>query len=149
MAQSESFFKRLNRLFRSGPSIQRRVKGYDSKNYYDSKLVQGNYGYRAPAPFGFGRENSPFSVLGSYGILDRMARYAEFAEMEYCVHGDTKIAVPGGYKTIKELAVAFLNQKKVASEKTKWQLLNIAFPLVLLGIFGFLFNYFRKKRYSK
>jgi hypothetical protein len=46
-------------------------------------MMQGNYGYRASAPFGFGRENSPFSILGSYGILDRMARYAEFSEMNY------------------------------------------------------------------
>lgn len=83
MARSETFFQRLTRLFRSGPSIRRRVKGHDYRSYYDTKLIQGNYGYQAPAPFGFGRENSPFSVLGSYGILDRMARYAEFAEMEY------------------------------------------------------------------
>lgn len=83
MAASESFFQRLTRLFRSGPAIQRRVKGYDTRSYYNSQLIQGNYGYRASAPFGFGRENSPFSVLGSYGILDRMARYAEFSEMEY------------------------------------------------------------------
>lgn len=83
MAKNETFFQRLTRLFRSGPAIQRRIKGYDINSYYDTKLIQGNYGYRAPAPFGFGRENSPFSVLGSYGILDRMSRYAEFAEMEY------------------------------------------------------------------
>lgn len=83
MARNESFFQRLTRLFRSGPSIQRRIKGQNIGSYYDTKLIQGNYGYRAPAPFGFGRENSPFSVLGSYGILDRMSRYAEFAEMEY------------------------------------------------------------------
>lgn len=104
MASPESFFQKLTRLFRSGPAIQRRVKGYDSRSYYNNKLIQGNYGYRASAPFGFGRENSPFSVMGSYGILDRMARYAEFSEMEYCIIGETKIAVPGGYKTIKELS---------------------------------------------
>jgi hypothetical protein len=83
MARNDSFFKRLTTLFRSGPSIRRRIRGQNANSYYDSKLIQGNYGYRAPAPFGFGRENSPFSVLGSYGILDRMARYAEFSEMEY------------------------------------------------------------------
>jgi len=83
MARNESFFARLTRLFRSGPAIQRRIKGQNVNSYYDTKLIQGNYGYRAPAPFGFGRENSPFSVLGSYGMLDRMARYAEFSEMEY------------------------------------------------------------------
>ncbi|MCL5128948.1 gliding motility-associated ABC transporter substrate-binding protein GldG [Algibacter sp. L4_22] len=48
----------------------------------------------------------------------------------------------------KEIAVAFLNQQKIAAEKTKWQLINIALPLVLLAIFGFSFNYFRKKKYN-
>lgn len=79
--RNDPFFTRLTKLFRSGPAIQRRVKGYDYKSYYDNQLVRGNLGYRGPFPFG--RESSPFSVLGAYGILDRMARYAEFAEMEY------------------------------------------------------------------
>jgi ABC-2 type transport system permease protein len=48
----------------------------------------------------------------------------------------------------KEIAIAFLNQEKIADEKTKWQLINIALPLVLLAIFGFAFNYIRKKKYT-
>jgi hypothetical protein len=31
-------------------------------------------------------------------------RYQDFQEMEYCLHQDTKIAIPGGYKTIGQLA---------------------------------------------
>ncbi len=79
--RNDPFFSRLTSLFRSGPAIQRKVKGYDYKNYYDNQLARGNNGHRGPFPFG--RESSPFSVLGAYGILDRMARYSEFAEMEY------------------------------------------------------------------
>ena len=48
----------------------------------------------------------------------------------------------------KEIAVAFLNQQKIASEKTTWQIVNILLPLVLLAIFGVFFNYFRKKKYT-
>lgn len=48
----------------------------------------------------------------------------------------------------KEITVAFLNQEKIAKEKTKWQLINIAFPLVLLALFGLGFNYYRKKKYA-
>lgn len=48
----------------------------------------------------------------------------------------------------KKIEVAFLNHEKIAEEKTKWQLLNIALPLVLLGVFGILFNYFRRKKYA-
>ena len=81
MAAQDNFFQRLTRLFRSGPAIQRRIKGYDYKAYYDKSLVHSNLGYRGPAPFG--KESSPFSVLGGYGILDRISRYAEFSEMEF------------------------------------------------------------------
>ncbi|RAJ16391.1 gliding motility-associated ABC transporter substrate-binding protein GldG [Olleya aquimaris] len=49
----------------------------------------------------------------------------------------------------KEIAVAFLNPEKITEEKTKWQLINILLPLLLLGVFGFAFNYFRKKKYAK
>lgn len=48
----------------------------------------------------------------------------------------------------KEIAVAFLDQQKIAAQKTKWQLINIALPLVFLGVFGLAFNYIRKKKYA-
>ena len=48
----------------------------------------------------------------------------------------------------KEIAVQFLNQDKIADEKTKWQLINILLPLVILGGFGIIFNYFRRKKYA-
>lgn len=37
-------------------------------------------------------------------IITHNSRYADFAEMTYCLAGDTKIAVPGGYKTLEELS---------------------------------------------
>ena len=81
MAKKEkSFYQRLTRLFRSGPAIRRKVRGQDYKNFYDNQVVQNNLGYYGAA--GFKREASPFSVMGAYGILDRMSRYAEFASME-------------------------------------------------------------------
>ena len=111
MAQKEkSFYQRLTRLFRSGPAIRRKVRGQDYKNFYDNQVVQNNLGYYGAA--GFKREASPFSVMGAYGILDRMSRYAEFAEMENCLHGDTKIAVPGGYKTLKQLTEEYGLEKE-------------------------------------
>ncbi|MDO5981243.1 gliding motility-associated ABC transporter substrate-binding protein GldG [Flavivirga spongiicola] len=48
----------------------------------------------------------------------------------------------------KEIAVAFLDQQKIAAQKNKWQLINIALPLTLLAIFGLGFNYYRKKKYT-
>ncbi|WP_308992252.1 gliding motility-associated ABC transporter substrate-binding protein GldG [Mariniflexile litorale] len=48
----------------------------------------------------------------------------------------------------KEITVEFLNQEKIADEKIKWQIINILLPLLLLGAFGVLFNYFRRKKYA-
>ncbi|MFB9058169.1 gliding motility-associated ABC transporter substrate-binding protein GldG [Mariniflexile ostreae] len=48
----------------------------------------------------------------------------------------------------KEISVAFLNHEKITAQKTTWQFVNMLLPLVLLGIFGFIFNYLRKKRFS-
>ena len=48
----------------------------------------------------------------------------------------------------KEVVIPLLDAKKVEDQKTKWQFINIALPLVFLGVFGLMFNYFRKKRYA-
>lgn len=49
----------------------------------------------------------------------------------------------------KQIAVAFLDQQKIASQKTTWQLVNILLPLALLLLFGFVFNYIRKKKFTR
>lgn len=152
MAKPESFFQRLTRIFRSGPAIQRRVKGYDYRSFYNNQLIQGNLGYRAPAPNGFGKENSPFSSMGAYGILDRMARYAEFAEMEYTpeiasslnIYADETV---GGDDRGKAFHVYSHNPEiKKALDELFYDILNVEFNLrpwirnlVKFGDF-FLFN---------
>lgn len=40
-------------------------------------------------------------------IVVHNSRYSDFQEMQYCLSGDTLIAVPGGFKSIKELAEAY------------------------------------------
>lgn len=49
----------------------------------------------------------------------------------------------------KEINIAFLNEQKAANERLKWQLANLLLPLFLLGAFGLLFRFFRKKKYQK
>lgn len=74
-----------------------------------------------------------------------------FGNKEFLVNAANYLLDDNGLINIrsKEIAVAFLNSEKITEEKTKWQLLNILLPLVLLGIFGFGFNYLRKKKYAK
>ena len=48
----------------------------------------------------------------------------------------------------KSLDIKLLNKEKVYEEKGFWQFVNIMVPLLLLGIFGVLFGYFRKRKYT-
>jgi ABC-2 type transport system permease protein len=48
----------------------------------------------------------------------------------------------------KEIKLAFLDSEKIKHTRGKWQLINIVLPLIILGVFGFAFNYFRKKKYT-
>jgi hypothetical protein len=84
--RDESFFDRLTRLFRSGPSVRRKIRGYDDSGYYDKQAVlaarAGNGNGMIPFRKGTSH-NSPFAMLGGSDIMSRMTRYMEFAEMEY------------------------------------------------------------------
>lgn len=48
----------------------------------------------------------------------------------------------------KEINVAFLDTDKVKENKGTWQFINIVLPLILLAVFGFVFNYLRKRKYT-
>jgi len=81
----ENFYSKMTRLFRSGPAIQKKIKGYDYTSYTNSAIAKQNFGYRTAQ--GYGRENNSYSSYGfsnqnGSGILDRMARYADFSMME-------------------------------------------------------------------
>ncbi|MFN4764612.1 gliding motility-associated ABC transporter substrate-binding protein GldG [Gillisia sp. Q332] len=49
----------------------------------------------------------------------------------------------------KEVNIAFLNTEKAIAEREKWQLINLAIPVLILLMAAFGFKYFRKKRYQK
>ena len=48
----------------------------------------------------------------------------------------------------KTLKISVLDKQKAYKERAFWQFLNVAFPLILLFTFGFIFNYLRKRKYS-
>lgn len=48
----------------------------------------------------------------------------------------------------REVKLRLLDTYRAEEEKGFWQLINIGLPLVFLLIFGFLFNFIRKRRYS-
>lgn len=103
MAQKESqesLFRRLTRLFRSGPSVHRKIRSIDTSIAVPDRT-------KSSGALLFQKSMSPtYATITSnaYNLSERLTRYQDFQEMEYCLHPDTLIAVPGGYKTIKELS---------------------------------------------
>lgn len=49
----------------------------------------------------------------------------------------------------KEINLAFLDKEKVAAQREKWQIIDLAGPVLILVIFGIAFNFYRKKKYVK
>ncbi|MCF6350561.1 MAG: gliding motility-associated ABC transporter substrate-binding protein GldG [Flavobacteriaceae bacterium] len=48
----------------------------------------------------------------------------------------------------KNIQLQFLDKEKAFKERNYWQFITVVLPLLILGIFGFLFTYFRKKKYA-
>ncbi|MCD2259421.1 gliding motility-associated ABC transporter substrate-binding protein GldG [Psychroserpens luteolus] len=84
--------------------------------------------------------------LGFEFLTKRKFGNKEFLEnaVNYLLNDDGLINI-----RTKEVKLAFLDSEKIEDQKSKWQIVNIALPLVILGLFGFAFKYFRRKRYSK
>ncbi|WP_299227861.1 gliding motility-associated ABC transporter substrate-binding protein GldG [uncultured Psychroserpens sp.] len=84
--------------------------------------------------------------LGFEFLTKRKFGNKEFLEnaVNYLLNDDRLINI-----RTKEVKLAFLDSEKIKNQKLKWQIINIALPLVVLGFFGFAFNLFRRKRYSK
>ncbi len=48
----------------------------------------------------------------------------------------------------KKLKIRFLDKEKIYAKKQFWQMINLILPVLILLIFGFIFNYLRKRKYT-
>jgi ABC-2 type transport system permease protein len=63
--------------------------------------------------------------------------------IEYLIEADGVIEA-----RTKEIKLRLLDDIKAQKEKTMWQLINILVPLMFLGLFGFCFRRWRKRKYA-
>ena len=49
----------------------------------------------------------------------------------------------------KDYTLRLLDPKKIQDERTKWQIINIVLPVIMIFIFGFIYQYWRKRKYSR
>lgn len=98
--QRDNLFKRLERLFKSGPVVKRKVRSFDTRVVMPDPI-------KSSAVALFQKSVSPMYTAitaNAYNLAERLMRYNDFQEMEQCLHGDTLIAVPGGFRKISDLA---------------------------------------------
>ncbi|MFC4212563.1 gliding motility-associated ABC transporter substrate-binding protein GldG [Pedobacter lithocola] len=88
----------------------------------------------SPLPLGFDRFTQ--RTYGNKALLLNIADY--FAD------DDNLILLRN-----KEVKIRLLDKAKVKIEKTKWQIINIVVPLLLLISFAIFQHYYRKHRYAK
>jgi ABC-2 type transport system permease protein len=49
----------------------------------------------------------------------------------------------------REIKLRLLNKSKIKSEKMEWQLINVLGPVLIVVLSGFIYNYLRKRKYTK
>ncbi len=49
----------------------------------------------------------------------------------------------------REIKLRPLDQERAFNEETKWQLINLGIPLILIAVFGFIYSWQRNRRYGK
>lgn len=49
----------------------------------------------------------------------------------------------------KEIKLRLLDKTKIKREKNKWQILNVGLPLILITIFGLIYNWGRRRKYTR
>lgn len=73
-----------------------------------------------------------------------------FGNKDFLINALNYMLDDGGLINIrsKKVAVPYLDEKKIADQKSKWQLVNIGVPIVSVLVFGLGFNYLRKRKYG-
>lgn len=73
-----------------------------------------------------------------------------YGNKEFLLNTVNYLLVDSGLINIraKEISIAYLNPDKVKEQQGTWQFVNIVLPLGLLALFGFAFNFYRKKKYT-
>lgn len=99
----------------------------------DGDLVMNEIGERGPLPMGFSKD------------INYTFANAEFLSncLDYCVN-------PSGIleARAKDYSLRLLDPEKTEDDRSFWQLINIACPLLVIMICGLIFQYIRKRKYG-
>jgi gliding-associated putative ABC transporter substrate-binding component GldG len=90
-------------------------------------------------------QNGRFMPLG----YDRYSKNT-FANKDFVVHAIDYLMDENGIIAArnKEIALRPLDKLRIREEKLQWQLINLVLPVLIIGIFGLVRAYLRKRKYA-
>jgi hypothetical protein len=74
----------------------------------------------------------------------------QYANKDFIINSIEYLVNPSGILSArsKTLALRLLDPAKIENEKTKWQLINVGLPVVLIAGFAFIYLAVRNKKYK-
>jgi gliding-associated putative ABC transporter substrate-binding component GldG len=104
----------------------------------DGDIVLNNALQGSPLPMGM----NSYTVETQYQYQFANKEFVENC-LEYLINNAGLIEARA-----KDYTLRLIDPKKSADEKTKWQLINLALPVLLVILFGTIYQWWRRKKYS-
>ena len=111
-------------------------------------LVPGNGPNTQPVPIPMGFNKYTYTEYLKQSNYSRF--FVPVANREFllsCIENLTNDAAISETRN-KDTVLRLLNSEKVKDQKTTWQLINIALPVLLVIIFGWVYQQIRKRKYA-
>lgn len=136
----ESVFKnRIITEYAEGQEIEFREKSIPTKMIVvsDADIIRNEVRNRADgvflSPLGYDRYSK--QTYGNKDLVMNMVHY--LVDQEGIINLRSR-----------EITLRLLEKNRIINQRLKWQLVNTLLPLVLIVIFGFMWTYLRRKKYS-
>jgi gliding-associated putative ABC transporter substrate-binding component GldG len=143
--QFNSFFR--NRLSKAKIDSLQQYGGFHSNGTEDGKMILVADGdivlndistKQGPLPMGMN-----LFTLGSQYEYPFANRQFLMNSLEYLTSKGNLIATRN-----KEISLRLLDSQKVEEQRTTWQLINIALPVLVIILFGIIYQQMRKRKYA-
>jgi gliding-associated putative ABC transporter substrate-binding component GldG len=141
-----SFFKgRISKAQRDSLSA---YGGFKQENDQDTKMIVVGDGDIVLNDFSF-KNNQPLPMGVNLYTLGSPYEY-EFANRNFLLNCLEYLTVKSNIIEArnKEVVLRLLDTRKVAEQKTTWQLISIALPILLIILFGIIYQQVRKHKYT-
>lgn len=74
----------------------------------------------------------------------------QFSNKEFLLNAVNYLTDDDGWMALRsrEIKLRLLNKPAIIGQRTFWQVTNVVLPLLLVGLFGLVFNFVRKRKYT-